>query len=293
MSKIEHLQKKIEELKNKDVWPEPSDTDWEELIVTEVGPKFDDGSQDVTLDENLGFFLPPSDIEPKIGMVARVYPPTYAGFPIRGCFLDGQKVYYRSEKDQAKISDLQLRADSERQKEDFKNKVAKLDERYEALPNVLKKRIDCFRKNAGAQWRMEHEDYELMICEQAELVANTLKTEEKMKEWESQSVAIQFQMIPGLSPAHSYNSMGVMKHLAYYLITDPWVVIFLHGALVNLVGCENYGCYHPRYPAWSKYWSEMWESKAVKSFHDAACVEKFQHDLYPHSSNPYNTMNFY
>lgn len=50
----------------------------------------------IELDDGFSFYVPPAGIEPKEGMVARMYGKGL-GFRIRGLLLDGQTVFYRTE----------------------------------------------------------------------------------------------------------------------------------------------------------------------------------------------------
>lgn len=86
--------------------PEP-DKQYEDSKIMNVEPS-SDGGWFITRDEGWGFFVPAdSPIEPKVGMTARFYGKGI-GFPVRGLFLDEQKVYYFTEKDYAEKQEIDM-----------------------------------------------------------------------------------------------------------------------------------------------------------------------------------------
>ena len=73
-------------------------------------------------------------------------------------------------------------------------------------------------------------------------------TTEKIKEFHDLSWEEQLKLIPEdqkeAFSGHSGNTFGSACRLANHYLTNQENVILEHGALVYLVGCEEYGCLH-------------------------------------------------
>lgn len=83
----------------------PNDAEFEDFVLTRVEPSGD--GWDISHD-GLGFFCPNiSPIEPRPGMTARFY---YKGLGsrVRGLFLNGRKVFYRTEAEDQEKSEIDL-----------------------------------------------------------------------------------------------------------------------------------------------------------------------------------------
>ncbi len=196
----------------------------------------------VTFDNCTGFFIPSdSPIEPKVGMVMRQYG-RGIGFVVRGCFLDGVKVFYRTKEEQDAHNAKLNREHEQAMRDEFEKNRADMDRRYEALPPIFRARLDKFRNN-NPEFRWKFEGYELFVCEQAVLIADNLKTFEAIDRfhqsdsWESQKAAV-----PGLDNGHSGNTFDMACRLAIDYVTHPERVQQRHGALAPLVGSKEYGC---------------------------------------------------
>lgn len=84
-----------------------TDTDFEERTIKTVTGSRTDGWW-VGWEEGMCFGVPGnSPVEPKPGMVARLYPGERHNMK-RGLFLDGQQVYYRTEAEDEKWRDVQM-----------------------------------------------------------------------------------------------------------------------------------------------------------------------------------------
>lgn len=80
------------------------DRQYEESKITKV-EKHGDGWF-ITRQEGWGFYIPlDSPVEPKVGMTARFYGKGM-GYPVRGLFLDEQKVYYFTESEYAEKQEI-------------------------------------------------------------------------------------------------------------------------------------------------------------------------------------------
>lgn len=57
-------------------------------------------------------------------------------------------------------------------------------------------------------------DYNLFACEQAILIADSLQSAEKIKEFYNMDWDVQKKMVPGLSDSHSGNTFGMACRIA-------------------------------------------------------------------------------
>lgn len=181
-----------------------------------------------------------SPVEPRVGMTARFYGSGIGGV-VRGLFLDGIEIFYRSERQQ-RIKELDDLAASERkQREGFEVKRENFDKRFQTLPAVFRRRLLKFRRN-NPDFRWKYEQYELFVCEEAVKIAGTMKTAARVREFSAMDFRIQRQHVPCLSDQHSGNTFGMAVKLAYLYLSEPENVVRVHGALAMLVGSEEYGC---------------------------------------------------
>lgn len=152
------------------------------------------------------------------------------------------------------ISDERWRADHDRhqrardaeQQADLDRDRATRDARWKALPVEFRGRFDRFVGAKGDLWRRDYEPYELFCCEQAHAIATALHANGMgVAEFHRiASFADQRRIVPALSEDHSGNSFGMACRLAALFLTSRDDVAREHGALVPLVGCEDYGCTH-------------------------------------------------
>lgn len=83
----------------------PNDDQFEETTIAKVS----EGSQgwSIVREDGFSFFIPnPSDVVPAIGMNARFYGKGI-GHVVRGLFLDGQKVFYRTEVEEKELHEIE------------------------------------------------------------------------------------------------------------------------------------------------------------------------------------------
>jgi hypothetical protein len=218
----------------------PNDDNWEEKEITEVQQ-----------DGELGFFLQMGDTGfyvkaayprlPQVGNLARFY--TVRISTIRGLFINGEQFFYRTVEEQNAYDDAERENMRQEKIRKFEENRADHDIRIAALPKVFQKRLLRFQ-NGNPEFRPMFESYELMVCEQAVLIASHFKTQEELQEWEKLDYAGRKVVVPELDEYHSGNSMGCSTVLAFHYLGNPENVIYEHGALVPLVGCVNYGCTH-------------------------------------------------
>lgn len=234
----------------------------EEGIVVDVTVR-DDGVVSVTWNEtglgaggwSLSFPYPDQAIRPiEIGDRIRVL--GRIGRPFHGVDINYEPLFFITEEEmQARLERSRVELD-ERRKREFSEKEAELDASFATLPEVFRDRIEKFRLTKP-DWRWQYESYEMSACVDAVKIASTLEGEvvsqalsnnelwDKIKEITDLSWSQIKERIPGVSDAHSGNSWAVACMLAYYSLTDPWMVVAAHGAMTPIVGCVDYGCPHP------------------------------------------------
>lgn len=176
------------------------------------------------------------------------------GFRIRGLKVGGKVAYYRS----AEQEELYAKASSDILKgqkiidwfDDKDGGRTKFEAGYDALPFEMRRRIDRFRSNNSCfDW--EFGPYELMCCQQALALAETLEALAFISERDLEEVYEAFgrlgyeeegEVFPERDDGHSGNSWGFTRRLAGLWLFNRELVWAEHGALVHLVGCEEYGC---------------------------------------------------
>jgi hypothetical protein len=188
--------------------------------------------------ENLGKEKPP-----QVGDVIALY--THRGSMIRGIDLRGKPLFYKTEAELEVEYEEWVAARKERQRKDFEKNRRRLDREFAALPDVFQRRISWFRA-WNPDFRSEHEAYEMSCCTDAVKIAAAMKTEKGVMRFRKMSYKKQRELVPDLYDGHSGNSFGMACTLAEVYLKDPLLVIAMHGALVVICGCDEYGCAHPR-----------------------------------------------
>lgn len=170
---------------------------------------------------------------------------TYLGSRIRGVTLRGEPLFYKNDEelaqDQAELS-RQIAAD---RMERFERDKDHLDEQFASLPWEFQRRIQWFRAH-NESFRWEFEAYELSSCVDAVKIAEKFTTADEVRRFGKMSNERQREEIPDLYDGHSGNSWDFAIRLASLYVQNPLWVVAEHGALTPLVGCEDYGCMHPR-----------------------------------------------
>jgi hypothetical protein len=196
---------------------------------------------------NYGFGISLKDLgrrkPPQVGDMVTVYG-TF-GERIRGVDLRGDPVYYRTpEEMQAEHQEWVRKHHADKIKR-FEKDRRKLDRAFAGLPEVFQRRISWFRANR-ADWRWENEAYEMSVCVDAVKIAEAMKTPAGVRRFSKMSYKRQHATVPDLYDGHSGNSFSCAVRLAFLYLEQPLLVIAEHGALTPLVGCDDYGCAHPR-----------------------------------------------
>ena len=216
------------------------DTEFSDNRIASVEGSRQDGWT-MTLDHGWSFWCPKdSPVEPKVGMVQRQYG-RGIGYPVRGLFLEGQCVFYRTEEEDRAKAKADIEAGEKKERESFENNREGIDARVAALPQIFQARLEKFRHN-NPDFRWKFEGYELFCCEQAVVIATACGSPSEIQRFSKLDWDEQKKMVPGLDGGHSGNTFGCACQLAYQYLATPENVEKMHGALAPLVGSAEYGC---------------------------------------------------
>jgi len=162
---------------------------------------------------------------------------------IRGMDVNRKPVYFQTDAELAVEHEQYVQEQERKQKASFEENRAQLDEDYNGLPAVFKKRIDRFREG-NPDFRWKYESYEMFCCTQAVVIAIALGTTEELTKWAELPYEEQKRLVPLLGSGHSGNTFGMACYLARVYLVNSEAVVLQHGSLTPLVGCEEYGCSH-------------------------------------------------
>lgn len=235
---------------------EPHDT----MTLAKVEPST--GGFEITYDNGWSFWLKeqyepaaPHGLTPQVGDTVWQWPRNGIGRPVRGLAINGTVLYYETEAEYDERTDREhAEADAKRKAEFEATGHIPLDQQYESLPPSFKARLDRFRAgNADFRWKFEA--YELACCVDAVKIAEHFGNLDAVKSWHGlvnpwnngigHEEYMRVSKEIGMSDGHSGNSEAVAVRLAMEFLTDPWLPAHSHGAMVALVGCDDYGCTHP------------------------------------------------
>lgn len=217
-----------------------NDTEFQDHVISGV---VDEGGDyfAITRDDGWSIGIPKdAGIVPKVGDSIRYYGKGI-GSTVRGIDINGQEVWYRTPEQQAEHNRQELEKMEEEKRKKFAKAQSRLDLQYSELPRAFQSRLDRFRNN-NPDFRVEFEDYEMMVCREAVKIAERFKTAEEIKIFRQMDWGKQVTLIPNLFDGHSGNTWGCACYLAHCYVTDPKLVQLQHGALCPLVGCKEYGC---------------------------------------------------
>jgi len=219
-----------------------NDTEYKEHVIDAI--KSDDALNmwDICVDKSAYMLIPKhATFIPKVGMKAKFYGRGF-GYPVRGVVIEDTVMFYRTKEEEETKHKNWVQNKIKEDKARFEKNKDAMDKRFNALPEVFQKRIQRFRDN-NSDFRWEYEDYELFTCEEAVKIANALKTEEAIVKWKDMDWEDQKKLVD-IDDGHSGNTFGCAVMLAQFYITRPEFVVKSHGAMVGVVGCEEYGCKH-------------------------------------------------
>lgn len=218
-----------------------NDNSYNESVLKDFSEEKD--GYTITSSEGWSFYLPNKNVQPKIGQTIRCYGHGF-GSVVRGMFLDGQKVFYRTVEEQEELHAQHSREIQAKKEQEFAQNKDEMDRQFAALPAVFQRRVQFFRDHCPKNFRVEFERYELFVCSQAVLFAEKFKTVDGIRAFAKASYESQREMLPELDDNHSGNTMGCAITLALHYVNNPENVFYEHGAMVPLVGCVEYGCLH-------------------------------------------------
>lgn len=227
----------------------------EEGVITKVEPYSDGGGWSVSYGDAWGCGFRDVGVEPKVGDKLTTF--GQFGYSFHGQALNDEVVWYLTPAEEEAEHEARNAAADQKKRDEFEANRAKPDADYEALPETFKERIDKFRRT-NPDFRWQFESYELFACTEALKIAsycsiNRIAEPEDGHEPTADENIVAFQKLPyeeqkkaGIADGHSGNTFGFACRLAYLWVTDPGMVVAEHGALVALVGCEEYGCPHEK-----------------------------------------------
>jgi len=196
-------------------------------------------------DDSSSFNMGDYGREPKPGDVVTLYYVNGRWTMFRGMDLNGVPLYFKTDAEVETERQASIVKHKAEQRQRFIDSKDELDAHYDALPDVFKQRIDKFR-TGNPDFRWEYEAYEMFTCTQAVLIAEALKDEQSIVAFPDLPWEKQLAAVPGLSDGHSGNTFGAAVLLARLYVTNQEFVVKMHGAMVPLVGCEEYGCTHDK-----------------------------------------------
>lgn len=195
----------------------------------------------ITMKDSYGFGLDKKyKAKPRVGDEIEVISYNGPFGTIKGVYLNGEKVFYKTDEEIEAEHEARVKEMNERDKRNFEENKAKLDARYDSLPPIFRQRIDRFRRN-NPDFRVKFESYELFCCEEAVKIADACGDPSKVQAFSLMQYETQKLAVPGLSDDHSGNTFGMATHLAYWYLQEIENVVKMHGSLSTLVGSEAYG----------------------------------------------------
>jgi hypothetical protein len=130
----------------------PDDAEFEDTTVA-TAESAGEGGWSIQRGDGWSFLVPAhSPVTPAVGMAARFYGKGI-GSTVRGLYLDGRCVFYRTAAEQAARHAEQVREMEQEREYDFERRRAGYDQAAAALPSPFRERIDRFRRIGGRAWR--------------------------------------------------------------------------------------------------------------------------------------------
>jgi hypothetical protein len=224
-----------------------ADPEFEEHVLEKVDE--DDDSFTLSFDDGTCIGLAKSyGVVPLAGQTIRTYGRGF-GWPCRGVAVNGVIAYHRTPAEQEAKQRADIEDSKARKRAKFEDDREGNDRRIAALPSVFRERFARFLRN-NPDFRWEFEGYELFCCEDAVRLAARAKEMAQyatpaawIREFAKASSDTQKKLAPAMKiEDHSGNTFGFTCQLAHAYLEDESLVPRMHGALANLVGCEEYGC---------------------------------------------------
>lgn len=163
-------------------------------------------------------------IVPNVGDRMRLY--GSFGHEVEGIQINDAVVFYRDQAQREAHRRRWLEDHDARQRREFALSKPKLDADFDALPDVLKARIQRFR-DENPDFRVKDESYELFVCTEAVKIADSLAglvggetptPADVIKAFHDKPWQEQKQLVPALDEGHSGNTFGGACMLARALM---------------------------------------------------------------------------
>lgn len=191
---------------------------FEEVVIE----KADRSGESTTISWDHGTTTSVKGPEVRVGDRVRIYPDAGFGTQRYGWALNGKVIEWLTPWERVAERISWLAAHDRRQRESYVREKPELDEKYEALSEPLRARIDRFRERPG--FRIEGEAYELFCCAEAEKIAAFLRPRVEAGE-DAGDVVREFYALPwaeqvkaGVDGGHSGNTFGGACQLAAALL---------------------------------------------------------------------------
>jgi len=215
------------------------DFEYKEYTLTEV--TINEGGIDLRF--GWSFFAEENrdNITPEVGDTVRIYGKGI-GFSVRGVEIVNKGfLFYRTKDQEEGKRDLEQQ-ERIQEKEDNLTKTMEIRNlNWSKLPYSFQERKKRFEKN-NPNWRRDHEEYELFVCQEAFNFSNHFSTSADLLRWqklpyEKQQEAFTF------SDSHSGNTFEASCFFASLFLEEKEVeLVAQHGSICPLVGCIEYGC---------------------------------------------------
>ena len=232
-----------------------NDSEYQDFIIDRVR-ETEDGYE-LVFPSGWEFFMPSKEFVPCKGQTVRLYGKGI-GYSVRGLVVNNRICFYRTIEEQVMGEEALRQKNKDADIKKYLDEEEKNNERINGLPPEFRERINGFR-DYNPNWKYDYESYELFICEQAVAIAQAMRhsiphgietvqcassdIDKFLEELYAASFVKQREMVNGLSNGHSCNSLYQAILLANAYIRCPAEIPKMHGALCELVGCKDYGCY--------------------------------------------------
>ncbi len=172
---------------------------------------------------------------------------------VQDLFEEPIEFYYRTAAEEKAYRKSLRDAEQEKKARAFdETGKAKLDAQFVALPECFQQRIIRFRTHhpeGEREFRIGLEPYEMFVCAEAVKIATAFQgRENELAKATSDDFYSKHTGI--LSDGHSGNTAGAALMLAKARQASPEYVVWAHGAMTPLTGCEEYGCVTPSGTDW-------------------------------------------
>lgn len=168
------------------------------------------------------------------------------GRPIRGIAVNGDLRWYQTEEEWQIEAKKKQEAKDRQERIDFALTPNDFAARILALPDPFRRRMEKFIGTKD-EFLRRFGSYEMSVVEDAVKIAAWFKEQpgDPDDAWTRLREDHSISKTLGCYDGHSGNSWGMAMRLGYYGALLDEHVELEHGALVALVGCEEYGCPHP------------------------------------------------